>query len=219
MSLHPSTSLNAAKVGQALGEYGIASTPAQAEQILSYLKLLSRWNEKVNLTAIRDPVEILHRHFCECMFAGVSVPIERGRLADVGSGAGFPGLPLKILRPDLQVLLIESNMKKAAFLAEVIRELAIGDARVIVGRYEHLREEVASVDFVCSRAVGEFEGFLRWAASDSLAARQVILWAGGRDLDKIRANAAWTWRVPIQIPHSLRRFLVVGDRNLEAPAF
>ena len=212
MSSHPSTNLTATKIEQALGEYGIASTPTQTEQILSYLKLLSRWNEKVNLTAIRDPLEILHRHFCECMFAGVSVPIEKGRLADVGSGAGFPGLPLKILRPDLQVLLIESNMKKAAFLAEVIRELGMGDTRIIVGRYEALGEELAPIDFVCSRAVGGFEGFLRWAASDSVAARQVILWAGGRDLDQIRANTAWTWRISIQIPRSLQRFLLVGDR-------
>jgi 16S rRNA (guanine527-N7)-methyltransferase len=214
MSSHPSTSLNASIVERALGEYGIRSTTTQTEQILSYLKLLSRWNEKVNLTAIRDPLEILHRHFCECMFAGVSVPIEKGRLADVGSGAGFPGLPLKILRPELQVLLIESNMKKAAFMAEVIRELGMGGARIIVGRYEDLGEEVAPLDFVCSRALGEFEGLLRWAASDSVAAGQVILWAGGRDLDQIRSNTAWTWRIPIQIPHSLRRFLVVGDRIL-----
>jgi len=76
------------------------------------------------LTAIRDPLEILYRHFCESMYAAGAVPLETGRLADVGSGGGFPGLPLKILRPDLQVFLVESNVKKATFLAEVIRGLA-----------------------------------------------------------------------------------------------
>ncbi len=214
MTSLPSTSLTALVVERALSEYGIAPTSTQTEQILSYLKLLSKWNAKVNLTAIRDPLEILHRHFCECMFAGVSVPIKRGRLADVGSGAGFPGLPLKILSPELQVLLIESNIKKASFLAEVIRELGLGGARIIVGRYEDLGEELAPLDFVCSRAVGKFESFFRWAASDSLAARHVILWVGGRDLDQIRANAAWKWRISIQIPRSLQRFLLVADRIL-----
>ena len=125
-----------------MAEFGIALTSEQVAQILSYLRLLLAWNEKINLTAIRDPVEILYRHFCESMFAAARVPIEAGRLADVGSGAGFPGLPLKILQPKLHVFLIESNVKKAAFLAEVVRELNLSEARVLVARYEELGEEV-----------------------------------------------------------------------------
>ena len=198
---------------RALAQYQISASSQQIEQILLYLNLLLKWNDKVNLTAIRDPLEILHRHFCECMFAAESVPIERGRLADVGSGAGFPGLPLKIMRPELEIFLIESNLKKATFLAEVIRELALVKTRVIVGRYEDLGEELAPLDFVCSRALGDFDAFLKWAASEMLAAKRVVLWVGGRDLEEIRRNTLWTWREPITVPQSLRRYLLVGERN------
>jgi 16S rRNA (guanine527-N7)-methyltransferase len=178
------------------------------------MRILLAWNDKINLTAIRDPLEILHRHFCESMYAAVAVPVENGRLADVGSGAGFPGIPLKIIRPDLQIFLIESNMKKATFLAEVLRNIELPETRVLVSRYEELGEEVSPLDFVCSRAVGEFAPFLNWAASEKVSARQVILWVGGRDLDAIQKNRAdWEWREPIPVPHSLRRYLLVGAKR------
>src|SRR5260370_7845710 len=118
--------------------------------------MVLKWNEKISLRAIREPLEILYRHFCESMYAAVAVPLERGRLADVGSGGGFPGLPLKIIRPDLQVFLVESNIKKVTFLAEVIRELGLKDAQVLARRYEELGEEVAPLDYVFSRALGQF---------------------------------------------------------------
>jgi len=148
------------------------------------------------------------------MHAASTVPVEDGRLADVGSGAGFPGLPLKIIRPELDVILIESNIKKATFLAEVIRDLGLRDARVLVSRYEELGEEVAPLDFVCSRALGEFARFLEWAHSEKVAARQVILWIGARDLPEIQKIQTWEWREPIPVPHSLRRLFLVGTRKL-----
>jgi len=89
------------------------------------------------------------------MYASVAVPVENGRLADVGSGGGFPGLPLKIIRPNLQVFLVESSIKKVTFLAEVIRELGLKDTQVLARRYEELGEEVAPLDYVCSRALGD----------------------------------------------------------------
>ena len=94
-----------AVIRRALEEFKLPAYDDQILQIQDYIKILLAWNDKVNLTAIRDPLEILYRHFCECMFAGFSVPLEKGRLADVGSGGGFPGLPLKILRPGLRVFL------------------------------------------------------------------------------------------------------------------
>jgi 16S rRNA (guanine527-N7)-methyltransferase len=205
-------SLSKQTIRNALGEFSVVVSEEQVLKIQQYMKILQTWNEKLNLTAIRDPLDMLYRHFCESMYAGVSVPVERGRLADVGSGAGFPGLPLKILRPDLQVFLVESNIKKATFLAEVIRELELTDARVLVNRYEELGEEVAPLDFVCSRAVGEFGAFLEWAGSKRVAARQVILWIGGRDLDELRRIKTWKWREPLIVPHSMRRLLLVGTK-------
>lgn len=205
--------LTATTIRRALGEFQIVVNDSQVLQIQQYTSILLAWNEKINLTAIRDPLEILNRHFCECMYAASTVPVEDGRLADVGSGAGFPGLPLKIIRPELQVVLIESNVKKATFLAEVIRDLGLAGARVLVSRYQELSEEVAPLDFVCSRALGEFAPLLEWAHSEKVAAKQVILWIGARDLPEIQEIQTWEWREPIPVPHSLRRLLLVGTRR------
>ena len=202
-----------AMIRRALEEFRLPAYNNQVLQIQDYIRILLHWNDKVNLTAIRDPLEILHRHFCESMFAGISVPIEHGRLADAGTGAGFPALPLKILRPGLQVFLIESNIKKATFLAEVIRELGLRETQVLVRRYEELGEEIAPLDYVCARALGEYTKFLDWAHSGSLAAKQVVLWIGANDLPEIRKNLDWEWKEPIPIPNSLRRLLLVGTKK------
>jgi 16S rRNA (guanine527-N7)-methyltransferase len=200
-------------IRHALGEFQLAANDKQVLQIQQYIEVLLFWNEKINLTAIRDPMDILYRHFCESMYAAATVPVENGRLADVGSGGGFPGLPLKILSPNLRVFLVESNLKKATFLAEVVRELELTDAQVLVRRYEELGEEIAPLDYVCSRALGEFPSFLEWAHSEQIAAKQVILWIGARDLPDLQKIRTWEWCEPIQVPHSLRRLILVGNKK------
>ena len=204
---------SAAVIRRALLEFKIPSFDDQVLQIQQYIRILLVWNEKMNLTAIRDPLEILYRHFCESMFAAEAIPLKNGRLADIGSGGGFPGLPLKIMRPGLQVFLVESNIKKATFLAEVIRELELTSAQVLARRYEELGEEVAPLDYVCSRALGEYPVFLDWARSQQIAAKQVILWIGSRDLEEIQKIRTWDWSEPIEVPHSLRRLLLVGTKK------
>src|SRR5271155_5186256 len=183
----------------ALAEFRVTASYKQVQQIQQYIAVLLKWNDKINLTAIRDPLEILYRHFCESMYAAVAVPVENGRLADVGSGGGFPGLPLKILRPDLHVFLIESNIKKATFLAEVSRDLELTNLRVLVNRFEEVAEDVAPLDYACSRALGEFAPFLSWAASGAIAAKTVILWIGGRDLDEVKKIDGWEWQGPTPV--------------------
>lgn len=204
--------LSAQVISKAVREFQVQLTPEQVTAVQRYMTMLLAWNEKVNLTAIRDPLEILYRHFCESMYAAATLPLGADRLADVGSGGGFPGLALKIARPELQVSLIESNVKKATFLAEVVRDLGLTDTRVLVSQYEELGEEIAPLDFVCSRALGEFDKFLGWAHSESVASRCVVLWVGGRDIDEIKRIRGWLWKDPISIPRSLQRFLLVGDR-------
>jgi len=213
MTIAIPASPSAAVIRRALGEFKLPASDDQVLQIQQYIKILLTWNEKINLTAIRDPLEMLYRHFCECMYAAEAIPLKSGRLADVGSGGGFPGLPLKIMRPELQVFLVESNIKKVAFLAEVIRELGLKGAQVLARRYEELGEEVAPLDYVCSRALGEYSVFLDWARSEQIAAKQVILWIGGRDLPEIQKIRTWDWSEPLEVPHSLRRLLLVGTRR------
>ena len=213
MAIETGSPLSEVTIRRALGEFQIVVDDNQVLSIQRYIALLRHWNEKLNLTAIRDPLEILHRHFCESMFGAVAVPLNFGRLADIGAGAGFPGLPLKILRPELELFLVESNIKKGTFLAEVIRELELVNARVLISRYEELGEELAPLDYVCFRAVGEFGTFLEWAASERLSAGRILLWIGGRDLDEVRKSHLWEWQEPIAVPHSLRRFILVGTKK------
>src|SRR6266436_3195406 len=94
-------------------------------QLSTYLDLLLKWNARTNLTAIRDPKEIVRRHFGESLFAARHIAPETRTLLDFGSGAGFPGLPIALLHPEIQVTLAESQNKKATFLREVVRTLAL----------------------------------------------------------------------------------------------
>jgi 16S rRNA (guanine527-N7)-methyltransferase len=200
-------------IRHALADFQVSVDGRQIFLIQEYMTILQQWNEKLNLTAIRDPLEILHRHFCESMYGAVAVPVHSGRLADIGSGAGFPGIPMKILRPELELVLVESNIKKGTFLAEVVRDLELENTRVLISRYEELSEELAPLDYVCSRALGEFGKFLDWAAGERVSAERVLLWIGGRDLDEARKSAHWEWQEPIAVPQSLQRYLLVGTNK------
>ena len=213
MSIEAEKFIPEATIRRALEEFRVSLEDRQVNYIQKYIAILRHWNEKLNLTAIRNPLEILYRHFCESMYAAVAVPVQEGRLADVGSGPGFPGIPMKILRPGLELFLVESNIKKGAFLAEVIRELGLASTHVLINRYEELGEELAPLDFVCSRALGGFGPFLEWAASDSVAASRTILWVGGRDICEIRKSVQWEWQEPITMPQSLQRFLLIGQKK------
>jgi 16S rRNA (guanine527-N7)-methyltransferase len=216
MSTDVKKPLSEETIRKSLNTFGVTIDNQQVICIQQYISILLHWNEKLNLTAIRDPLEILVRHFCESMFGAVAVPLNSGRLADIGSGPGFPGIPIKILRPEIELLLVESNIKKGTFLAEVVRELGLKNSRVLISRYEELGEELTPLDYVCSRAVGEFGPFLEWAASERVAASNVVLWIGGRDLEEAQKSADWEWKEPIAVPQSLRRYLLVGARRVQA---
>jgi len=200
-------------IRKALSEFQISVNSDQVGQIQEYIRLLLTWNEKVNLTAIRDPLAILHRHFGESMFAANVAELGKCRLADIGPGAGFPGLALKILLPEAQMVLVESNVKKATFLAEVVRALGITGANVLVSRYEELGEEIAPIDFLLARALGEFEAFLKWAASVQVDAKRVILWLGTADVEQVLKIPWWVWEPSVSVPQSLRRVLLIGNKG------
>lgn len=137
---------------------GIKITAEQAGLFQKYMELLIEWNEKLNLTAITEPGEILEKHFLDSLtLLLVCKPKESGKLLDVGTGAGFPGVPLKIMRPDLQVTLLDGSNKRLNFLGELCGELGIECKRVHkraeeAGLDKNMRE---SFDLVTARAVAQ----------------------------------------------------------------
>lgn len=142
--------LIAARLNALLEEAGLEALDAgTCEKFSAYLALLMRWNTHTNLTAIRDEEGILSRHFVESIACALSLPSDVKTLLDFGSGAGFPGIPIAICRPEIVVTLAESQGKKAAFLREAIRLLGIV-ASVHGGRAETLQEKF---DCVALRAV------------------------------------------------------------------
>ncbi len=131
---------------------------ALAAPLLDYLALLLRWNRTYNLTAIRDPEEMVTRHLLDSL--AMHPYVQPGALADLGTGPGLPGIPLAIVRPDLRVTLVESNGKKARFLREAVRQLKLGDrARVAESRAEAVDEPGAYAQ-ITARALDTLAGIL-----------------------------------------------------------
>jgi len=192
-----------------LEPYDVALTDTQVEAVRRYLSMLIIWNQKLSLTALTDPQEILRRHFGESLFALRALPISIGRLADVGSGAGFPGLALKVGRPELDVVLIEPNSKKTVFLAEVSRVLGVS-IQIKRGRFEELAAEERTFDFITARALGDPHSLLKWSFGALKEDGLVVLWLGRQGAEELFATTAWAWRKPIPIPESRRRVLLVG---------
>ncbi len=187
----------------------------------------------MNLTAIRDPEEIVTRHFGESLFAarhlfpapGFQGKTEKNfsapsassavsgsvRLADLGSGAGFPGIPIKIWVPDIALTLIESNHKKATFLREVARSLTLTDVDIQNARAETV---AATFDVVTLRAVERFADALPAANRLLAPAARLALLISATQLEtaySVLPDLSWTQ--PIPIPQSKSRVLLVGSRN------
>ena len=159
-------------------------TPLAADQyaqLLTYLELLLKWNAKTNLTAVRDPEQIVQRHFGESLALAEEVFQESSptSAADLGSGAGFPGLPLGIYAPELQVTLVESHNKKATFLKEVVRTLDLNNVHVFNDRGEKLTHRF---DLVTMRAVEKFDDALKVAQSLTRPGGRIALLVSGKQL-------------------------------------
>ena len=140
-----------------LKEFGL--NEQQISKFQRYLELLLEWNEKFNLTAITDKDEIEEKHFIDSIELVKFFDVKNKTLLDVGSGAGFPGIPLAIVEPTLQITLLESNGKRVSFLREVVKELDLKNVEIIQGRSEELgtREKY---DIVTARAVKELNVLL-----------------------------------------------------------
>jgi len=206
-----------ARIGALLAPFGIEPTEAQLAQIQAYIRLLLHWNLSLNLTSVRDPEGIVQRHFGESMFLTKVLPVENCRLADIGSGAGFPGMAIKLICPTIRLTLIESNQKRRAFLAEVVRGLNFEGVEIVAKRFEDLRTQGWSLDVLTARAIGEIPKVLKWAKNSVASAGHIALWLGGQDAIKVSRTAGWDWGQPIRIPESRRRFILIGSPSEGKP--
>jgi 16S rRNA (guanine527-N7)-methyltransferase len=178
-----------------------ADFPLSAEQVSAleaHLELLLRWNKKLNLTSIRNREEAIERHYYESLFLGMHLPPGEWRIADIGSGAGFPGFPVAVLRPDCQVTLVESHQRKAVFLVESSRKQP--NIHVLPKRAEEVTERF---DRVISRAV----------SYDDLASHLKNL-APAADLltgaEEPPAKMGFVWEAGVPLPWGNQRFLRTG---------
>jgi 16S rRNA (guanine527-N7)-methyltransferase len=190
--------------------FGAHPRSEQISNIRKYISILLKWNKLLGLTSVIDPAEIIVRHFGESIFLASLMPVENGRLADLGSGAGFPGLALKILCPGLHVILIESNKKKSAFLSEIVASLGLGGVEIIPLRFQEIRSDCAFADFITARAVGGFPELLRWSRKSLSHRGHIALWLGGEDTTRISSTPGWIWQPAVRIPESQRRFILIG---------
>lgn len=190
--------------------------------LLDYLALLVRWNATYNLTAIRDPREMVTKHLLDslAMHPHVAALADRGgALADLGTGAGLPGIPLAITYPRLQVTLVESAGKKARFMREAIRSLRLANARVIEGRIEAV-DAPGAFDAITARALATLP-LLVELGGPLLKPDGVLLAMKGVDpVEEIAAlPAGWRWQAThrLDVPGlEAARHLVVVGRTLEA---
>ncbi len=199
-----------AGVAEAL-ERGLAAMDldaALAPPLLTYLALLNRWNRTYNLTAIRDPLEMVTRHLLDSL--AMQPYLEQGTLADLGTGPGLPGIPLAIARPQLQVTLVESNGKKARFMREAVRQLGLRNARVAESRAEALAEPGA-YDNLTARAMDTLAGIIQVGGHLLRPGGRLLAMKGVHPHDEI-AQLPAGWQVeqvlPLHVPG------LTGERHL-----
>ena len=188
---------------------------AHSDALLAYLALLDRWNRTYNLTAIRDPGEMVDKHLLDSLAMHAHVAgVER--LADLGTGAGLPGIPLAIVHPRLQVTLVESNGKKARFLREAVRRLGLDNAQVAESRIEQF-DAPGRYDAITARALATLPLIVQLGGHLLGAQGRLLAMKGALPEDEIAALPAG-WRVqdihPLQVPGlGAERHLVVVGRE------
>jgi 16S rRNA (guanine527-N7)-methyltransferase len=179
-------------------------------QFTTYLTLLQKWNAKTNLTAIRDEDGILSRHFLESILCARALPSGIHSLLDFGSGAGFPGLPIAILRPDIQVTLAESQHKKAAFLREAVRALNL-KTQVHAARAQELGIALKTTfDCITLRAVDNPQAALN-AAIPLLNPQGWLALLTTQQSSETQSLPTLHWQPPHPLPPGTNRVLLLGQ--------
>jgi 16S rRNA (guanine527-N7)-methyltransferase len=196
------------RINELLVEFKMDPVSAEADvQFSLYLELLLKWNAKLNLTSIRTQDEILKRHFLESIACARLLPEGVKTVLDFGSGGGFPGLPIAICRPAIQVTLSESQGKKAAFLREVVRTLGL-NAVVHGGRAEDLPGYFEAITL---RAVDKMADAVS-SAYERLATGGILVLMIGTDDAGSLSDPRLTWDSPVLMPEAHNRLILLGRR-------
>lgn len=185
-------------------------TPAAVARFEAYLALLVKWNGRMNLTAVRDPEQIVRRHFAEGIFAAEKLPAGVHTLLDYGSGAGFPGVPIAICRPHLAVTLAESQGRKASFLREVVRTLEL-TAEVWDRRVEDMPAERV-FDCVTLRAVDRMAEACASAATRLVQGGHLLVFTTAKTESVLQATSELEWGEGIAVPGSEQGLLRLGTK-------
>lgn len=186
-------------------------SPNSLAELLRHYDLLVRWNRSLNLTSITGLEEAALRHYCESLFVGIQLPAASVSVLDVGSGAGFPGIPMAVLRPDCRFTLAESRQRKSVFLREATRHLS--NVRIAACRAEEVQ---GAFDWVVSRAV-KWPDVLRVVRRGAGEPAGTVhpgpalgLLLGQDDAGDLVRQPLFDWRQPIPLPWGQRRVLVIG---------
>lgn len=193
---------------------GLDLSVEQIDKLMSYLTLLQKWNKVYNLTAIRDPKEMLIKHLLDSL--AVVPHIDGNRIIDVGTGGGVPGIPLAICFPEKQIDLLDSNSKKTRFLIQAKAELDLKNAQVIHSRVEEYTPEFL-YDGVISRAFAAMEDMLHW--TNHLIPNEGVWWAmkaqkDFEDLSKLPGLVKIEKVIELEVPHlHAERMLIKGIKQ------
>lgn len=180
-----------------------ALSTEQIAQLYTHYQFLERWNEKISLTSVEPGPEMVIRHYCESLFLAAHLrPEDSARIADLGSGAGFPGVPVAVLRPEARISLIESVQRKAVFLREATRHLK--NVEIIEKRGEAV---TARFDWLVSRAVNPKDVL----KNGPRLARKIALLAGESGILEFKNSPKIAWSEPVRLPWGDRKFLIMGS--------
>jgi 16S rRNA (guanine527-N7)-methyltransferase len=205
----PELTATAGHIEKVFTQAGIGDLPIGSyEKFRAYLELLLRWNQRLSLTAVREPDGIIQRHFLECAFVAGRLPQDIADLLDYGSGAGLPGIPIAICRPEIRVTLAEAHGKKASFLREALRVLSL-EGEVYDGRVEAMPERI--FDAVAMRAVEKMDLAIPFAL-ERVKRYIVLLTTERSDLARGTAMPGLEWLEPVSIPNTDQMVLEIGRK-------
>jgi len=204
---------------QGLKELNIVCSSEQISAFMTYLSELKKWNRAYNLTSLKKDEDIIIKHFLDSLLYLKAFPEGKLRLIDAGTGAGFPGIPIRIVRPELNITLIESSRKKTAFLRHIARSLNLSGLEVLEQRLEHLGKEHERVyDLIVSRATFSISAFLKMACRYAKEGGRLVLNKGPKlseEMKRAGVDEAVREVLSLRLPiiHDERNLVVLECRN------